>query len=171
MLGNQTQYAVHRKKLGLPGGSRRAVQKALEAQRIHAEPDGRIDFEMADAEWAANTDPMKAHAVHKSANLSAPVESSRPKESVAAQQFELLQEKTLTARTKRLQLQGEVIAVADVEQAVGEMIDTAKNLLLLIPDTRADQLAASKDPAECRSILEHDIREALQAISLKLATP
>jgi len=121
-----------------------------------------IDFEAADASWAENTNPAKVRDVQTSAKL-----ESGP--SIRDQQLELLTEKTLTARTKRLQLQGDMILAADAEQVFGEVIGTAKNLLLRIPDDLAEQLAASKEPPECRSVLEHGIREALLSLEKQLA--
>ncbi|HGG60421.1 MAG TPA: elements of external origin, partial [Gammaproteobacteria bacterium] len=43
-------YARHR------GVSDAAVRKAIKTGRITPEPDGTIDPQKADAEWAANTD-------------------------------------------------------------------------------------------------------------------
>jgi hypothetical protein len=167
MLLSQRKYAESRKARGLSGGTLAAVQKAIASERIQL-TDGWVDSDAADLAWGSNTNPSKVQTpgVQTSARAEDPKEEHG---SVAKQQLELLTEKTLTARTKRLQLQGEVVAVADVESAIGEMVQVAKNLLLRIPEERADQLAASKDPAECRSILEHDIREALTAIEQKLA--
>lgn len=56
---SQRKYAAHRRALGLPGGTIRAVQKALLGGRIHALPNGKIDPVQADAEWAANTDATR----------------------------------------------------------------------------------------------------------------
>lgn len=38
-----------------------AVQTAINAGRIHKEPDGRIDVDSANKEWFMNTDPAKSH--------------------------------------------------------------------------------------------------------------
>src|SRR5467141_1790843 len=48
---SQRAYARHR------GVTHRAVQKAIEAGRITRNPDGTIDPEKADAQWATNSDP------------------------------------------------------------------------------------------------------------------
>lgn len=53
---SQRAYARHRLELGLTGTTHRAVQKALERGRIQKNPDGLIDSEEADKQWAANTD-------------------------------------------------------------------------------------------------------------------
>jgi hypothetical protein len=59
-------YAAHRKSLGLPGASLQAVQRAIDRQRLY-ESVVRVhgsrkilDVDVADREWAANTDLSKA---------------------------------------------------------------------------------------------------------------
>jgi len=68
-------YARHR------GVSLRAVQKALASGRIRARADGRLDADMADANWASNTAPRpqpSSTPANKRANkASAPVGSAR----------------------------------------------------------------------------------------------
>lgn len=52
----QAEYARRRKARGLSGGSREAVRRAVDAGRISAfGPDKQIDPELADRQWAANT--------------------------------------------------------------------------------------------------------------------
>lgn len=58
---SQRAYAKHRKELGLPGGTLRAVQKAIRDQRIQI-VDGKINPEQADAAWHENTNPLKQAA-------------------------------------------------------------------------------------------------------------
>jgi hypothetical protein len=48
-LMSQRQYAAHR------GVARSAVQRAINEGRISTTPDGRIDADLADAEWERNT--------------------------------------------------------------------------------------------------------------------
>jgi hypothetical protein len=52
-----SNYAVHRRELGLPGATTSAVSQAVSAGRIIPEEDGSIIPEKADAEWARNTRP------------------------------------------------------------------------------------------------------------------
>jgi hypothetical protein len=55
-LLTQAEYARSRKDRGLPGGSREAVRKAVDEQRISAfGPDKLIDQQLADSQWARNT--------------------------------------------------------------------------------------------------------------------
>ncbi|SFC44822.1 elements of external origin [Tropicimonas isoalkanivorans] len=55
-------YAAHRKERGLPGGSEKAVRNAIASGRIEVGPDGSIDPDRADAQWAMQTDPAKQRA-------------------------------------------------------------------------------------------------------------
>jgi len=52
---SQREYAAHRKALGLSGQSHAAVGKAIKTGRITARPDGKIDAEIADRQWASET--------------------------------------------------------------------------------------------------------------------
>ncbi|MES2685531.1 MAG: hypothetical protein V4706_01850 [Pseudomonadota bacterium] len=55
-LLTQAEYARSRKDRGLPGGSREAVRKAVDAGRITGfGPDNMLDQVLADAEWERNT--------------------------------------------------------------------------------------------------------------------
>jgi len=62
MTGSLNSYAKHRKAANLAGGSLQAVQKAIASGRISVKREGEsylVDFEAADAEWAANTHPTQ----------------------------------------------------------------------------------------------------------------
>lgn len=50
------QYAKYRRSKGLPGGTHRAVQKAVASGRIRV-IEKRIDADQADRDWALATDP------------------------------------------------------------------------------------------------------------------
>lgn len=52
--GGTREYAKWRRARGLPGGPS-GVIKAIQTGRITRGADGKIDFEQADREWAANT--------------------------------------------------------------------------------------------------------------------
>lgn len=55
-LLTQAEYARSRKERGLPGGSREAVRKAVDENRISAfGADRLIDQHLADSQWARNT--------------------------------------------------------------------------------------------------------------------
>jgi hypothetical protein len=181
-----TQYISIREYARRRGVSEAAVRKWIRADRLPVHPEG-IDPVEADAAIAANRSGSQVSRIADAA----PAENSQPSMDAAPQlplessQQERTEDKQPTraraeadlaavkAERARLALRrdlGEVVLVADVEQALGEVIETSKNLLLLIPETLADRLAASRDAMECRNMLEHEIRLALEAIALKLAS-
>jgi hypothetical protein len=53
----KANYAKHRRENGLPGGSPPAVHYAIQDGRITISQEGLIDSEVADKQWAANTNP------------------------------------------------------------------------------------------------------------------
>lgn len=55
---SRRKYAEHR------GVSEAAVRKAIASGRVTPEPDGTIDPEKADAQWASHTDPSKQRGAH-----------------------------------------------------------------------------------------------------------
>jgi hypothetical protein len=64
-----------RKAAGLPGGTLRAVQKAIASKRIRTLPDGSIDPEQANRDWIKNT--FAGQTLHV-APVAAPSRSSSP---------------------------------------------------------------------------------------------
>jgi len=55
-LMTQADYARWRKSRGLPGGTREAVRRAIDTQRVSAfGPAKLIEPELADAQWERNT--------------------------------------------------------------------------------------------------------------------
>src|ERR1035438_5708776 len=63
-------YARHR------GVCLRAVQKALKSGRIAAREDGRLDADVADANWSSNTAPRPQPAPTPTAGTAAPAKSA-----------------------------------------------------------------------------------------------
>lgn len=83
MQGSLNAYAKHRKTKGLAGGSLQAVQKAMTAGRITVVKTGAgysVDFEAADAQWAANTHPTQGRdaATHKPPRQQAGTPNQQP---------------------------------------------------------------------------------------------
>lgn len=57
--GGVKPYARWRAERGLDGGTPPAVRKAIATGRISRDANGDIDFEHADRDWAARTDPLR----------------------------------------------------------------------------------------------------------------
>lgn len=74
-------YARHRRKRGLAGGHLQAVQRAIASERLNASivrVNGQLriaDVDLADREWAANTDLSRAPAtvIERSGSGAAPL--------------------------------------------------------------------------------------------------
>ena len=65
LTGGIRAYAKYRRARGLPGGNHESVRRAIASERLERSVrivDGatRIDFALADREWADNTDLSKA---------------------------------------------------------------------------------------------------------------
>ncbi len=169
MLVSRRKYAEMR------GVSHTAVNEAVREGKIPL-VDGKIDPALADAAWKRNRDacqPSKlAEAGIPEVQTSAtpkeePKEPLEPSRADAQRDYWRFraQEKELDLREREAGL----ISTDEEEKALGEVIETAKNLLLLIPENLADRLAASRDSIECRNMVEHEIRTALEAIERRLA--
>lgn len=59
-LHSLRQYAAHRVRNGLSGGTLKAVQKAIQSGRIQTEPGGKINPALADDQWDENTNDARA---------------------------------------------------------------------------------------------------------------
>jgi hypothetical protein len=166
MLVSRRKYAEMR------GVSHTAVNEAVREGKIPL-VDGKIDPAVADAAWERNRDacqPSKLAAAVEPVQTSAtpaPDVSGEPSRADAQREYWQLraEEKKLDLRER----ESELISAEEEEKALGEVIETSKNLLLLIPENLADRLAASRDSIECRNMVEHEIRLALEAIERRLA--
>lgn len=86
------EYADHRRALGLTGGAKSAVHKAIKSGRIRTLPDGSIDPKIADRDWEERTDParqrgkaaMRAGAEKAKATRAEDVRKPVPKEAIDA---------------------------------------------------------------------------------------
>ena len=94
-------YARHR------GINHNAVRKAIAAGRITTEPDGRIDPEKADREWASNTDPTRTPNT-------APKEGTGSQDRKAGRTIQ-------AARLRKLEAEAEMAEMKTREKA-GELI-------------------------------------------------
>ncbi len=146
-------YAKHR------GVSLAAVQKAIAAGRITRRTDGKIDSTAADREWAANTAPSVSGR-----------ESARPGGAPSGSVFQrartMLQ--VYKARLAALQFEiksGQLVRLAEVQQAFGEQVVQAKTRLLGIGNKLAPLLATESSAAKCRKLVDDEIKRALKEVS------
>lgn len=162
-------YARHR------GVSHVAVKKAIETGRITLLPDGTIDPQRADEEWAKNTVSQRRAAAQEKASTTkarpAPAEA-KPQRNVAdastapisAGGMSLLQARTINevvkAQTNKLrlaQLKGELIDRAQAIAHVFKLARTERDAWLNWPSRIVPRLAAELD------VDEHKLFVALDA--------
>jgi hypothetical protein len=150
---SQRAYARRR------GVSVRAVQKAVETARISTLPDGQIDSDVADVEWAQNT------------RQSAPPGAKRGQQddeidSFGASQYNKARavREHYQARLAKLEYEEKVaklIAADEVKVAAFNLFRRYRDHMLNLPDRLAAILAAESESAKCYEILALEIRKAL----------
>ncbi len=182
------EYAAHRLARGLPGGSKHSVQKALAAGRISRTEKKKIDPEVADGEWAANSAP-RLHRDHNApapraalkSDLAPPPASRRrpPRAPTNNDADEALEPTPDYARSRAIREDYNArIARLEYEEAAGNLVargavgreqfrlarDTRNNVLA-VPSRLDATLAAETDPAEVRRILTEDLIRALDGVA------
>ena len=160
-LISQREYARRR------GISNVAVNRAVRAGRISL-IEGKIDPDLADKEWAENTDPStpKNRVTGKPQQTRNPDEASKPMDlgdekspttgyakARAAREVYNAQHAKLDLDLKR----GELVRADEVRLAAFNMARKARDQLIALPERVSATIAASSDPVEVQQILENEI--------------
>lgn len=198
-LISQRAYARSRDVRGLPGGTLRAVQKAIAAGRIRL-VDGKIDPETADLQWDRNTDPDQQKRGASGGALendpATVTDAARPSESVGASPAALMQTSASTpsvhqvdqanrireaaradaARTALLEYElaekrGQLVRRDEVRKAAFDKARIARNALLAIPDRLAPLVAAETDPTKVHALLAAELRRVCAELAAGEDTP
>jgi hypothetical protein len=162
-----SEYARSRKKRGLPGGTRQAVEKAVDAGRIKL-IDGKIDPEVADIQWEKNT--RKRADIHgEAATVEAP-ETAKPNATAREPSWGDAKARTerAVAELKELELaerKGELIDRAGYERATHQTARILRDALVTtLPSKIALELAALTDPWQVECCLRDHLRAELHAV-------
>ena len=161
-VGSQRAYARHR------GCTHRAVQKAIEAGRIPVLPDGRVDFDAADAAWTANTrDAAVDLALRRLDRHGAgpPRHRGRTPRTLVEAQRRLVLHKGTLAKLAVAEMRGGLVNVEQARKAMFALARGARDRMLAIPGRIAHDLAAEMDPEAVRRRLDAEIGEALDELS------
>lgn len=174
------EYSRHREANSLPGVSLRAVQKAIETGRITtiADDKGRIkiDPEVADIQWGRNTDPdQSARAnVGREPILPGVGGDPGPPQGAGGPGHNSLY---WDARTRREQaeaekaeiqlkeMSGELVERAAVRRAAYESGRLLRDMLLALPGTLAQDLAAIAGAQEIEVRLRDELRKVLDQVA------
>lgn len=178
MDGSLRAYARHRAELRLDGASLAAVQKAIASRRISPPKNGKLNFEKADREWAANTTPAhnsrtQRHRPNGSTEApaaAAPAASPGTQQSPQQGQFSqarALKEGFLAALTQLefKRKSGELLPRADIINGVGKLITVAQTRLRGIGAKLAPDLAIETDEAKIQAAIDEEIDQALSELS------
>lgn len=174
-------YAKHR------GVSLRAVQKALKSGRIAPRGDGRLDADVADADWARNTAPrpqpssqpaqpaasaQSAHHHHSDPPHSNPPrrETSDPPKLESGLEYSKARavRESYMARLAKIDFEertAKLVSSDEVSVAAFNRFRQFRDGMLNIPDRLAAVLAAEKNPRQVHELLATEIRKALTEFS------
>lgn len=157
-------YARSRKARGLPGGTHRAVQRAIESGRIAeaVDDDGLIDPELADRLWAENTRPSLARGA---AGTSTP-----PAGRQAAAEYAAARARLAVARAEREELElavrkGELVPLEIVEQRYGAFVESVVHAIRRVPARWAPYLCHERPVAEAQAELARLVNELLTELA------
>jgi hypothetical protein len=185
VLLTQAEYARHRKALGLSGGSREAVRKAVDKKTISVFGDkGLIDPELADVQWVRNTRARMSPQAQAAAapDLLAgavPVQADAPAAAVPAMVVPPLSSGYTDARARRemadaetseiqlKKLRGEMLVTADVARAGFEIGRELRDAMEASVNSLASELASISSADVCADSLRRHNR-ALQDLLAKL---
>lgn len=168
------------------GVSLNAVQKAIESRRVTAirEEGGRIvgiEKNLADQQWAANTDPVEAARNGKldpqPVTAAPEKQATSPSEPPPAAGDQAVY---LEARAKRegflakqaeldyLEQIGTLVPSADVEREFSEIFGQLKSGVMRVPDSVAQAIAAEADPLRINRVLSDALRKVFDEFSRRL---
>lgn len=195
LLTTQAEYARSRKARGLPGGSREAVRRAVDAGRISAfGPDKLIDPELADRQWAKNTqvrastgpapaatgqvqdgDPVDRASAELETGAgtdaaAAPTQAGEGEQLQADPGYQQSRSRQAaadarTAEIKLAELEGALVRIDQVKASLAAMLAPVREGLLQIPARLAPLLAAQSDPGRIQTLLEVEIHQVLAPLS------
>lgn len=156
-----TAYAKRR------GVSVVAVSKAVKVGRITTILDEkgrrRIDPEVADIQWARNTDPVQAKRAAGQREQASPPAFQDPATGSVRDRVE-------TARAELFELElaekrGMLVSAEEVRRAAFEKARVARDAMLSIPSRLAAVVAAEPDAAKCHDLLSVEIRKVCDEIA------
>jgi phage terminase Nu1 subunit (DNA packaging protein) len=151
------------------GVSAEAVRRAIQSGRLReavtrdAKGNPKIDPEIANGEWEANTSDNRGWHAQENAKKTADADM---KVSGSLNQSRAIKEAYL-ARLAKLEFEersGKLISADDVKHQAFKVARTVRDSILNLPDRVAAQLAAETDPGAVHLILTEELRKALEEL-------
>jgi hypothetical protein len=155
-------YAKHR------GVAMSAVQKAIKSGRITTNQAGKIDSDIADAEWKANTRPGQRQAKQAPVVVREPERAEAPIGGGLDYFRARAVREGYLARLAKIEFEektAKLISRDEVQVAAFTNGRMARDNLLNIPDRLAATLAAETDADKVHLILTGEIRKALDELA------
>jgi len=156
-------YARHR------GVADNAVRKAIASGRITLEPDGTIDPEKADRDWAARTDPAQQRGRHAPA-VEKPALQPRQDKAVPRAALDAVQKTLRESGEKsegdvtflRARTANEVIKAQErsvrLAKIKGELVDRARAVATVFGLARRERDAWVQWPARVAALMANELR-------------
>jgi hypothetical protein len=136
-----------------------AVQKAIESGRISTQPDGRIDPEIADIQWAETT-RWGAPNIMNGAEVGGDSSGHKPS-GYAEARAERERYAALLAKLKYEERAGGLVRKDQVEEELFRTFRDFRDRMESIPDRIAAIIAGKTNAAEVHQLLAAEIRTAL----------
>jgi hypothetical protein len=159
------------------GCAKSAVEKAIKTKRITPLPDGTIDPERADQEWAKNT--FAGHTLNRAQAAPAPRSSSAlPPEPgpsgdpVAAYLRARAVNETFKAKVSQMEYEeraGKLIPAARASEYAASFSAIVKDGLMAMPDRLSPMLAAVADEKAIHRMLVAEVSALLRKVSKAVA--
>lgn len=189
-LMTQAEYARHRDALGLTGGTRQAVARAVEAGRISTIGDDKlIDPAVADIQWERNsrarasTRPVVATSAPAGtpgstgtadaplAPVSAPVAAIPPAPATTGYQDARTRREQAEAEKAEIELAkmaGRLIDRAPAVQAVYDAFHALRDAILAAPRRVAPQCIGINDSRELEHLITGELRKSFDAFEERM---
>lgn len=157
----QAQYARRRGALGLPGGTREAVRKAVAEGRIQLLGNRHIEPRAADAAWAERSLPKFGVAPDSADGLAAQLRlvSTRSDREYVRKQLDEI---------RLLQATGILVRADEIFDAATAAARTAHERLAALAKRLGPVVASRSDPDECIRIIESGIEQACAGLAKPL---
>lgn len=165
-MGEPVSLSAYGRRRGV---SAEAVRRAIQSGRLKeavsrdAKGNPKVDPEVADQEWDANTSDNRGWNARENAKKTAETDM---KVSGTLNQSRAIKEAYL-ARLAKLEFEersGQLVRAEEVKNEAFKVARIVRDGILNVPDRVAAQLAAETEPGAVHMILSEELRKALEGL-------